>query len=50
MALYVFLGMNGLDLEVPEAEAVSMMTSVAAGTLSEQELAEWVRRNVSRLR
>lgn len=43
MALYVFLSLNGLELEVPEAAAVSTMTNVAAGALSEEELAVWVR-------
>lgn len=45
MALYVFLSLNGLELEVPEAAAVSTMTNVAAGALSEEELAVWVRNN-----
>ena len=43
LALYTFLGLSGYDLEAPEAEVVQVMTSVAGGALSEQELADWVR-------
>lgn len=43
MALYVFLGMNGLDLEVPEPEVVAVMTGVADGRVGEEELAGWIR-------
>lgn len=43
MALYVFLGLNGHDLEVDEHEVVEVMVSVASGKLSEQNLATWVR-------
>lgn len=43
MALYVFLGLNGQRLDAPEPEVVQVMLDVAAGTLSEAELAVWVR-------
>lgn len=43
MAIYTFLWINGRELEVPEPEAVAVMTGSAAGDLSEEELAEWIR-------
>lgn len=43
MSLYVFLGLNGLELEVSEIEVVAIMTSVADGSLPEEELAAWIR-------
>lgn len=43
MALYVFLGLNGLDLEVSEPEVVAVMTGVAEGSIREEELATWTR-------
>lgn len=49
MALYVFLGLNGLDLDVQESEAVSTMTSVASGLCSEEELAGWIRQYARKL-
>lgn len=46
MAMYVFLGINGLDIEAPEEEVVILMTGVASGELGEDELAEWLRERV----
>jgi death-on-curing protein len=43
MALYVFLGLNGLRLNAPEPEVVRVMMDGATGTLDEAELADWVR-------
>jgi death-on-curing protein len=43
MAAYVFLGLNGLDVEAPEEEVVILMSGVASGERSEKELAEWLR-------
>lgn len=43
MALYTFLGLNGEDLDAPETEVVAIMLAVADGSLSEEELARWVR-------
>lgn len=47
MAMFVFLDVNGFDLDAPEPEAVEMITAVAEGSAGEEELAAWVR---SRLR
>ncbi|MCH9648278.1 MAG: type II toxin-antitoxin system death-on-curing family toxin [Deltaproteobacteria bacterium] len=43
MAMYVFLSLNGLELEALEEEVVEIMLDVAAGDLSEEELAAWLR-------
>ena len=41
--LAVFLELNGLELEADEAEVVTVMLGLAAGELSEEQLAAWVR-------
>ena len=43
LAMYTFLGLNGLELDAPEADAVVTMLAVAAGAAGEGELAEWLR-------
>jgi death-on-curing protein len=43
LAMYVFLGLNGLELDTPEPEAVRIMLKVAEGVCEEPELTEWVR-------
>jgi death-on-curing protein len=43
LAMYVFLGLNGHELDAPEEEVVRIMLAVAAGRCSERKLAEWVR-------
>jgi death-on-curing protein len=45
LALYTFLGINGIDFIVPEAEAATMIASLAAGEVSEESLARWIRDN-----
>jgi death-on-curing protein len=40
-----FLDLNGQELTAPEAEAAIVFLRLAAGEFSEQELAEWLRRN-----
>jgi death-on-curing protein len=42
LAMLVFLGLNGHDLEAPEPEVVTVMLKVAAGELSEAALAKWL--------
>jgi death-on-curing protein len=49
MAMYVFLGLNGLEIDAPEEEVVTLMTEVASGGRSEDELAEWLRGRVAPL-
>jgi len=50
LAMAIFLGLNGFDIEAPEAEVVAVMVKVAAGQLSERQLAEWVRTHLVPLR
>jgi death on curing protein len=45
LAIYTFLGVNAIDFIVPEAEAAAMMIALAAGEVSEQSLARWIRDN-----
>jgi death-on-curing protein len=42
LAMAVFLGLNGWEIEASEAEVVSTMVAVAAGRCSETRLAEWI--------
>ena len=43
MAAYVFLGLNGQDLEAAEPDVVTTMERVADGRVTEAGLAEWIR-------
>ena len=45
LALYTFLGVNGIDFIVPEAEAAAIILSLAAGEVSEESLTRWIRDN-----
>jgi len=45
LALYTFLGVNGVDFVVPEAEAAAMILALAAGEVSEEGLTPWIRDN-----
>jgi death on curing protein len=42
----LFLQLNAVSLEFNEAEAVLIMLSLAAGEISEEELADWFREHV----
>jgi death-on-curing protein len=46
----VFLRMNGMALTADELDAVSTIQSLAAGDLTEDELAEWLAANSSKRR
>ena len=43
LAIYTFLGVNGIDFVVPEADAAAMILALAAGEVSEESLARWIR-------
>lgn len=43
IAAYIFLSLNDLDLEAPEPEAVALIQGTADGSISEGELAAWIR-------
>jgi death-on-curing protein len=45
LALYTFLGINDVDFIVPEAHAAAMILALAAGEVSEESLARWIRDN-----
>lgn len=45
MALGITLGLNGCYLDVTEQEATTVMLSLAAGTVGEEDFATWVERN-----
>jgi death-on-curing protein len=46
MAMAVFLDLNGLALEAPEPDVVEVILRLAAGELSEEGLASWLRQRV----
>ena len=43
MTAYTFLGLNGWDLSASETDVVGIMLAAAEGSLSETELAAWIR-------
>jgi death-on-curing protein len=45
LALYTFLGVNGIDFNVLEADAAAMILSLAAGEVGEDSLTRWIRDN-----
>ena len=45
LALYTFLGVNGIDFDVPEADAAAMILSLAGGEADELGLIRWIRDN-----
>lgn len=46
----IFLGLNGKDLEATESEVVQVMIALAAGTLSESQMAAWLLERLIRLK
>lgn len=46
VAIELFLALNGMELRAVDADCVMTMLSVAAGTLSEDDLAAWIRRSI----
>lgn len=47
MAMYVFLKLNGLRIDAEETAVVDVMRAVAEGTVSEEELSEWLREHTT---
>ena len=45
LALYTFLGVNGIDFIVPEAEAAAIIVALAASEVNEEGLTRWIRDN-----
>jgi len=50
LTMVAFLGLNGFDLVVDEADIVGMMLRTAAGQSSESDLAKWIRSHIAELR
>ena len=50
IAAYVFLGLNGYDLDAAEPEVVSVIDSLATREISGTALAEWLREVIEPLR
>lgn len=46
VVMAVFLGLNGLDLRAAESEVVTTIVALASGSLTEEDLAGWVRAHV----
>ena len=44
-SMIVFLGLNGIELDVPPADATAIILQLAAGELEEDGLARWIRDN-----
>ena len=44
-SMLVFLGLNGIDFDVRPQDATVMILSLAAGEVSEESLARWIRDN-----
>lgn len=50
LALVTFLGINDYDLEASDEEVVTEMFALAAGLVSETELADWIRQRCVKLK
>lgn len=44
-SIIVFLGLNGIDFDVPPEAATAMILSLAAGEVGEEGLTRWIRDN-----
>jgi death-on-curing protein len=44
-SIMMFLGLNGIDFDVPPEDATAMILALAAGEVSEESLARWIRDN-----
>ncbi|MFZ5690448.1 MAG: type II toxin-antitoxin system death-on-curing family toxin [Pseudomonadota bacterium] len=44
-AIIVFLGLNGIDFDVPPSAATAMILALAAGEVGEEGLTRWIRDN-----
>lgn len=46
LAMYVFLGLNGVEIVAAEADVVDLMVTIAAGSRSEDEVVGWLRDHI----
>jgi hypothetical protein len=49
LAMAIFLGLNGYELEATQEDVVTIMVAAAAGKLTESQLAAWVRDHLVKL-
>jgi prophage maintenance system killer protein len=45
--MYVFLALNGQEIEAEETEVVELMVAIADGQRSESEVAAWLRQHTT---
>lgn len=50
LAMVTFLGMNGYDLQATDTEVVTTFLALAAGSISEEALAGWIRQHSTKRR
>jgi death-on-curing protein len=48
LAMITFLGINGHELDATDAEVVTAILALAEGTVSEDDLADWIRAHLHR--
>ena len=48
VAMAAFLGINGRELNASDAEVVTEMLALAAGNVSEAQLAAWIRKHMTK--
>jgi death-on-curing protein len=49
LAMAIFVGLNGYEIEAAQEEVVTTMLAAAAGQLTETQLADWVRAHLVKL-
>jgi death on curing protein len=49
LAMAIFVGLNGCEIEAAQEEVVTTMLAAAAGQLTETQLADWVRAHLVKL-
>ena len=49
LAMTIFVGLNGYELETTQADVVTTMLAAAAGKLTESQVADWVRARLIKL-
>jgi death on curing protein len=50
LAMVTFLGINGHEFDAPDAEVVAEFLALAEGSVSENELSDWIREHVGKAR
>ena len=45
-SIIVFLGLNGIDFDVPPQDATAMIIGLAAGDINEEGLARWIEETI----